>query len=85
MSRHSDFVRILHFSDIHAGLKEFDFSYLFDKRLFGRANQFFIRGHHVSRQAMERMAARLDELAYELFLNEKTVGKKGRKKQRKGV
>ena len=35
--------RILHFSDVHLGLREFRWRYLLDKRLFGRLNQFLRR------------------------------------------
>ncbi|MCQ2396364.1 MAG: metallophosphoesterase [Lentisphaeria bacterium] len=35
--------RILHFSDIHAGLVEWKWKYLLDKRFFGRLNQFSCR------------------------------------------
>jgi len=40
--------RILHFSDIHTGLKDWKWRYLLDKRFFGRLNQFATRQRELS-------------------------------------
>lgn len=48
--------RILHFSDVHAGLKDFHPGYLLDKRFFGRLNQFCRRQHRLNLANVERLA-----------------------------
>jgi 3',5'-cyclic AMP phosphodiesterase CpdA len=48
--------RILHFSDIHTGLKDFAPGYLLDKRFFGRLNQFTTRQRRLKLENLERFA-----------------------------
>ena len=48
--------RILHFSDVHLGLREFHARYLLDKRLFGRLNQFLRRASNFQLARLERLA-----------------------------
>ena len=48
--------RILHFSDIHTGLTDFQWGYLFDKRLFGRMNQFLTRQRRLHLDNLRRLA-----------------------------
>ena len=45
--------RILHFSDLHTGLVDWNWRYLLDKRFFGRLNQFVTRQRHL---ALENIA-----------------------------
>ena len=54
--------RILHFSDVHAGLMDFQWGYLFDKRLFGRMNQFLTRQRHLRLENLDRLAELQREL-----------------------
>lgn len=49
--------RIVHFSDIHAGLMDFHPGYLFDKRFFGRLNQFSTRQRRLNLQNISALAA----------------------------
>ncbi len=53
--------RILHFSDVHAGLVDFHAGYLFDKRIFGRVNQFLRRQRSLALDNIERVAALMRE------------------------
>lgn len=55
-------IRILHISDIHAGLNDFSFGYLFDKRIFGRCTQKFLRSHAIARDSVDALAAQLPDL-----------------------
>lgn len=48
--------RILHFSDVHAGLVDFHAGYLLDKRFFGRLNQFCRRQMSLSLDNIGRLA-----------------------------
>jgi 3',5'-cyclic AMP phosphodiesterase CpdA len=53
--------RILHFSDVHAGLVDFHLGYLFDKRFFGRLNQFCRRQRNLALENIDKVAALLKE------------------------
>lgn len=54
MSKPANIFRILHLSDIHAGLVDFHPGYLLDKRFFGRLNQATMRHR---RLALDRIPA----------------------------
>ena len=54
MSKPANIFRILHLSDIHAGLVDFHLGYLLDKRFFGRLNQTTMRHR---RLALDRIPA----------------------------
>lgn len=48
--------RILHISDLHTGLADWKWSYLLDKRFFGRLNQFTTRQRKLALQNIEKLA-----------------------------
>lgn len=55
--------RILHFSDIHAGLLDFHWGYLADKRLFGSLTQLFLRSWKLRLERLDALAALQKRLA----------------------
>lgn len=58
--------RIAHFSDVHIGLKDFHFGYLFDKRLFGRMNQLLRRQSRLSLENIPKFARLLKSFEADL-------------------
>lgn len=55
-SKASGTFRILHISDLHTGLADWHWSYLLDKRFFGRLNQFTTRQRKLSLENLTRLA-----------------------------
>lgn len=60
--------RILHFSDIHAGLVEWKWKYLLDKRLFGRLNQFSCRQKRLRLSNLDFIAENYSEMQADMAL-----------------
>lgn len=60
--------RILHFSDVHAGLVEWKWRYLLDKRLFGRMNQFTCRQSRLKIENLKRLADNYDNWQVDMAL-----------------
>ena len=48
--------RLLHISDLHAGISDWSWKYLLDKRCLGRANQFLSRQGKLSLQHLDTIA-----------------------------
>ena len=60
--------RILHFSDVHLGLRDFHAAYLLDKRFFGRLNQFVTRQCRLRQDALALFLDLLQSRAADFLL-----------------
>ena len=68
MGKPTNIFRILHLSDIHAGILDFQLGYCLDKRFFGRLNQATMRHRRLALDRLPQFAALQRELEADFTL-----------------